>query len=242
MSLTWSDRPQSPLSALLRLREDACASAMSGRTSCVNRVSLEPSLDKTGGMDAGLAAVLGALVGAVGASSAAAITALLSRSQIRMQIEAESKRVLMEPRRNAYTAYAEGHKKVYGHISKAAVQVCISVNKQGDAYQECLQRAEESLRAAADEEDRLDHRQAVVYIEGPKFVTDACIAAGKALTLYRAEVFYEVDAMPNRTPSPENIQKIEKAGDEAFDLYLKYLYAASDALGSDLLGSGGSGI
>jgi hypothetical protein len=157
-----------------------------------------------------------------------------------MQISAESRRVLLGPRRSAYIAYAEKYRKTYILISEAATQVNISMNKEGDAYQESLWLAEARLRDAATEEEQLEHQVAAVLIEGPKGVINACIDAGRALTHYRAEVFYAVDAMPSRAPLSEEIQKIEKKGSEADLRYLEFLYAASDSLGADLRAVGGS--
>ncbi|WP_158973114.1 hypothetical protein [Streptomyces griseus] len=190
-------------------------------------------------MDSGLAAVLGATVGAVGTGGAAAIAALLGRSQTRMQLRADLQKSLREPRRAAYVAYAEGFRNSFELYQDAKRQLELALEFP-DSRSECLEGTRRLYGQAFERQKRLEHEESVVYVEGPLEVTSAVVKAGGALGEYRSallEALQGVDEVPD-SEVVSRIEKIELKVSAAHRSYLKFLYAASDALGYDPLKSG----
>ena len=58
--------------------------------------------------------------GALGTGSAAVVSGFLGRGQARMQLRAEHARLLREPRRSAYVAFAQGFQEVHALHTEAA--------------------------------------------------------------------------------------------------------------------------
>ncbi|WP_146207027.1 hypothetical protein [Streptomyces tirandamycinicus] len=187
-------------------------------------------------MDAGWAAVLGATVGAMGTGGAAVTAALLARSQVRIQVRAEHQRALRDPRKSAYVTFAELWKSRHDLVARAWIELCLAADNPGSSefanmIEMVSQLREEALAASVS----LDHAQAVVYVEGPRDVTSASIEATGALLDLLAALHEAFVAVQNGETLADRTTAYEEASSAANAKYLSFLYAASDALGGDVL-------
>ncbi|MFF3879406.1 hypothetical protein [Streptomyces sp. NPDC001978] len=187
-------------------------------------------------MDSGLAAVLGATVGAVGTGGAAVVAALFARSQVRMQLRAEHQRSLRDPRKAAYVTLAECWRSKHERASDAWMELRMTANHRGESEFAELLRAPSDHRAAAfNLTAALEHAQAVVYVEGPKAVTDASIHVSAELTSFLGKVHDANKAVHEGVSLDMHTEACEEARGNAYRQYLCFLYAASEVLGGDVL-------
>lgn len=189
-------------------------------------------------MDAGVAAVLGAAVGAIGTGGAGAIAALSSRSQARLQLRAEHTRMVREPRKSTYVAYAEMSKKAYDYITAAERKIKIMSQVSIAAADELIEQAREAYDTATEVIDLLQHAEAKVYVEGPPTVRSSAIRFSGALTDFRSAVLDALNNLPDESITVDDIEAIdlEAVRDKrgvAYRAYLEFLYKASDAIGTD---------
>jgi hypothetical protein len=187
-------------------------------------------------MDAGLAAVLGAAVGTIGTGGAAAITSLVNRSQSRMQLEAEHKRILLEPRRNTYIAFTEHFKKVHDALEDLQIHIASLVDIEADFGDERIREFWSMYAKVQEMIPTLDHLRAATYIEGPSAVTGACIDACNAMQESKSNTREVINELSSGNVSTELADSLQEEHMKAYDLYLRFLYTASDAAGARLLG------
>ncbi|MFE6808004.1 hypothetical protein ACFVEN_41125 [Streptomyces sp. NPDC057681] len=81
--------------------------------------------------------------------------------------------------------------------------------------------------------DALEHLQAQVYIEGPRRMISAAVDLGGKMTNFRHSVLDVID--PDASEGGDLQAAMDEASGTAYDAYLEFLYAASDAVGSDSL-------
>jgi hypothetical protein len=81
----------------------------------------------------------------------------------------------------------------------------------------------------------MDHVQAVVYVEGPREVTNASITASTRLIAFIDVVREASVAIRQGGPLEEHQESVELAMESAHRNYLEFLSASSEALGSELL-------
>ncbi|MFD3582629.1 hypothetical protein [Streptomyces sp. NPDC058683] len=183
-------------------------------------------------MDAGIAAVLGATVGALGTGGAGVVAALLTKSQARMQIQAEHARMLREPRKQAYASYAEAAKKDYERLTEARIALEVAAAHEPS-------RENQLTRVRALVEESVDHGNTVletweaqVYMEGPHSVVQATISLDGGLGELRdaiAEIIRKVE-----TGEDADLDAVREKGAIAHRAYLSYLYRASEALNTQV--------
>lgn len=179
-------------------------------------------------MDAGVAAVLGAVVGALGTGGAGITAALLSKSQVRMQIEAEHARAIREPRKAAYAAFAEAAKKDYERLGRALpmlVRASRYESQRADALAAVGEIIDESLHDVA---AVLEEREAHVYMEGPGRVIDSTLDVNEGLIAFRTAVLDALEKMENGEEA--DFDGLEQTRTVAHRHYLSYLHSASRAL------------
>ncbi|MFF3822192.1 hypothetical protein ACFYYD_37510 [Streptomyces bluensis] len=187
-------------------------------------------------MDSGLAAVLGATVGAIGTGGAAVLAAVFARSQVRMQIRAEHRRALRDPRKAAYVAFAECWRNRLELTSNAWIELQLAANRRNDPEFDELMQAASTYREEADALSApLEHAQAVVHVEGPREVTAACNVASGDLVTFRKKVHEAFVAVQNNASIVEMHEPGNNARNDAYASYLRFLSAASDVLGGDVL-------
>lgn len=187
-----------------------------------------------GAMDAGLAALLGATVGALGTGGAAFVTGSLGRRQARMQLRAEHVRLLREPRRSAYVAYAQCFQEVHALQAEAAKCASEAADAQ-EPHRGRLLRDADSAYARAGERlhGELQQRQSAVTVEGPPPVTAAALEAEGALLIARGDVHRYIRNLEDGNLADEH----ERAADDALlgvhQPLVRFLNAASAALADD---------
>jgi hypothetical protein len=185
-------------------------------------------------MDAGLAAVLGATVGAVGTGGAAIVAALLTRSQTRSQLSAEYARFIREPRKTAYTAYAEAVLRDHNLLSEAGVFLAMAAEEEGARKAEHITQARAAYETVASNDADLEHRYAQVAVEGPRTITSITVKLSAALTKFRGSVMTCLHALEQQgSCSSDAIELLDKKRRESFDAYLDFLRTASEVLGAD---------
>lgn len=81
----------------------------------------------------------------------------------------------------------------------------------------------------------LEHAQALVYVEGPKKVTDAALYASGALTDLTVYLHRSLVAVQNGEALGDRESHFQGLSGEAHQKYLNFLYAASDVLGEDVI-------
>ncbi|MFJ2241159.1 hypothetical protein [Streptomyces sp. NPDC087859] len=101
-------------------------------------------------MDAGLAALLSAAVGALGTGGAALATGLLGRGQARTQLGAEHVRLLREPQRAAYVAFAQCFQEVHTLHSEAAKSASEMTQAEEPDRSRLLNAADEAYARAGE--------------------------------------------------------------------------------------------
>ncbi|MEU3333755.1 hypothetical protein [Streptomyces sp. NPDC006668] len=188
-------------------------------------------------MDSGLAAVLGATVGALGTGGAAVVAAMFARSQLRMQIRAEHRRSLRDPRKAAYVAFAECWRNRLELTSSSWIELQLAAdNRESPEFRGLLEAASTYREQADSLSTALEHAQAVVYVEGPRAVTAASNEASGKLTTYRRKVHDAFVAVQRGEPIDAALLEVgNEARDAAYRAYLRFLRAASDVLGDDVL-------
>jgi hypothetical protein len=187
-------------------------------------------------MDSGLAAVLGAAVGAIGTGGAAVVAAMFARSQVRMQIRAEHRRSLRDPRKAAYVAFAECWRNRLELTSDAWIELQLAANHRGEPSFEGLLQAAYRYREQADSlSTALEHAQAVLYVEGPRAVTEASNEASGKLTAFRSKVNEAFEAVQQDAPLGMLREPCDEARSGAYSAYLRFLHTASGVLGGDVL-------
>ncbi|MFD0213445.1 hypothetical protein ACFVH9_31210 [Streptomyces hirsutus] len=187
-------------------------------------------------MDSGVAAVLGATVGAIGTGGAAVVAAMLARSQVRMQIRAEHRRSLRDPRKAAYVAFAECWRNRLELTSNAWIELQLAADRRGEPELEGLLRAAYAYREEADSlSTALEHAQAVIYVEGPRAVTEAANEASGQLVVFRRKVHDAFIAIQNEVSVDNLSEGCSESRSDAYSAYLRFLHAASDVLGGDVL-------
>ncbi|MFD3437983.1 hypothetical protein ACFWU3_10805 [Streptomyces sp. NPDC058685] len=155
-----------------------------------------------------------------------------------MQLHAEHLRALREPRKSAYVAYAECWKKRFNLIEQSWSDLYVADRHPGTQVAEGLLVSAAATRSEAiDMSAAMGPVQAVVYVEGPREVTHASVTASSRLVDLISLVRDSSAAVQNGEPAEEHAASFEPARNAAYNSYLDFLYAASDALGSDLLPS-----
>lgn len=186
-------------------------------------------------MDAGLAAVLGAVVGAVGTGGAGVVAALLARSQARFQLQAEHARIIREPRKAAYTSYAEALLRDHGRLTDAKSGLTVAARHEpSEPRSEILRVARQKWESVRADDTDLEHRYAQVAVEGPRTVTNAAVQVNFILGQFSAQVMECLHDLEQRgSCSPDAIALLEEKRDASYNAYLQYLDAASKAIGVD---------
>ncbi|WP_327672700.1 MULTISPECIES: hypothetical protein [unclassified Streptomyces] len=182
-------------------------------------------------MDSGLAAVLGATVGAVGTGGAGVVAALLARSQSRSLIRAEHARLIREPRKEEYAAYAEASKHQLQSLTEALHRLNL-LDTEEPARAEALRDLYTRIQAAADfNEGDLDAKEARVYIEGPREVIASTLKVAETLTRLLTSLWESVQAAEREEAI--DIDALNMKRREAHHEYLAFLYSSSEALSND---------
>ncbi|MDN3026433.1 hypothetical protein [Streptomyces sp. S.PB5] len=200
-------------------------------------------------MDAGLAALLGAAVGALGTGGAAAVTGLLGRGQARTQLRAEHVRLLREPRRSAYVAFAQCFQEVHALHSEAArsaasaavtgteAEAGTAAGTAGPDRDRLLTLAEEAYARAGERlHGELQSRKSAVTVEGPPALTAAAFEAEGALLVSRGEVYRWIRTLRQGTATADHERAAEDALLAVHHPFVTFLNAASAALADDGLG------
>ncbi|MFJ6799075.1 hypothetical protein [Streptomyces sp. NPDC091268] len=196
-------------------------------------------------MDAGLAGllggVIGAAVGAVGATASAWITGNKAQQQaevqsetqlgqVRLQIDAERRRSLLESRKSAYLAFTEGFHRVQETLSEAGIKLGgIEADDPPEEREERRRTARRLWNEARILNRQLDRLQHVVYVEGPHEMGSAAQVATGALVPYFGAVIDWLHAVDHGTETPQHGAEAGRAHSEAYGKLLDFLYAASDA-------------
>lgn len=163
-------------------------------------------------MDAGLAALLGAAVGTLGTGGAAVVTGLLGRSQARMQLQAEHARLLREPRRSAYVAFALCYQEVNALHMKAVKLASAAVDSVDPDRIRLLDDADDAYAQAGERlHGDLQRLQSGVTVEGPPVVTAAAFEAEDALLASRAELYGWLRHLKRGTAAAEHQRSAEDA-------------------------------
>jgi len=185
-------------------------------------------------MDSGLAAVLGAAVGALGTGGATIVTGLLGRAQARMQLKAEHVRILREPRRAAYSAFAECLQRIYALHAIEGQFAATAAGAEGLQREESLQEARRAYQQAGDLfHGELQRLQSSVTVEGPPSVTEAALRAGSALLNERGTLHRWIRFLENGTAAEEHERESDDAGLAAHVEIVSFLNEASSALAHD---------
>ncbi|KOU20213.1 hypothetical protein ADK52_27400 [Streptomyces sp. WM6372] len=162
------------------------------------------------------------------------VAALLARSQARVQVQADQRKSLREPRKIAYVAFAECWNKRYrlAEVGRVKLHMALRVPQ---AREELLAEVAAHRSAAMDLTTELEHLCAVVLVEGPAAVTSAAIEAS-------ATGFAQFNALndalrlfmsPN---APDGgLNDYDAKQHEAYKAYRAFLSEASDALSVDWL-------
>ncbi|MFJ3671536.1 hypothetical protein ACIPSE_34245 [Streptomyces sp. NPDC090106] len=188
-------------------------------------------------MDAGLAALLGAAVGALGTGCAAVVTGFLGRGQVRTQLRAEHLRLLREPRRAAYVAFAQCFQEVHALHSEAAQSAAGSTDADERDRGGLLDAAERAYAQAGERlHGELQLRQAAVTVEGPPTLTAAAFEAAGALLVSRGEVYRWIRLLRQGSATQEHERAAEDALLAVHHPLVSFLNAASDALADVGLG------
>ncbi|MDX3839403.1 hypothetical protein [Streptomyces europaeiscabiei] len=108
-------------------------------------------------------------------------------------------------------------------------------NPDASEYENLIRAAREFREQVFQASAALEHAQAVVYVEGPHAVTGASVHAAGALTTVVRCFHAATSAHPNGEAFSSLEADYETAHKAAHDKYLSFLYAASDALGEDLV-------
>ncbi|MFG2477554.1 hypothetical protein [Streptomyces fagopyri] len=148
-----------------------------------------------------------------------------------MQIYADHRRALREPRKSAYVAFAESWWTRYNLLVDGWIELAVAEeNYESSEYQNLISTARELRERVSASSESLEHAQAVVHVEGPFDVTDASVHAAGAL-IAAARCF---SAAVTASPSSEAFSRLdiefEAARSTAHEKYLAFLYAASKAL------------
>jgi hypothetical protein len=190
-------------------------------------------------MDAGVAALLGAAVGALGTGGAAVVTGLLGRGQARTQLRAEHVRLLREPRRAAYVAFAQCFQEVHALHTEAAKSSSDATDATEPDRSRLLSGAEEAYARAGERlYGEFQLRQSAVAVEGPPALTTAAFEAEGALLTSRGEVYRWIRASRLGTATEEHERAAEDALLAVHHPLVSFLNAASAALADDGLGAG----
>lgn len=185
-------------------------------------------------MDAGLAAVLGAIVGAIGSSGAAITTSILGRGQARMQMRAEHVRMLREPRRNSYIAFAECSQQVVELCGTARQCATTASVEEGPQRADRLREAVDAYKQASDLfYGELQKALASVTVEGPEHVTEAALRAVDALLTDRGTLHRWIRFLENNTATEEHENESSETYVIAHRERLNFLNKASRVLAED---------
>ncbi|QIJ61192.1 hypothetical protein [Streptomyces sp. JB150] len=181
-----------------------------------------------------MAALLGAIVGALGTGGAAFVTGSLGRGQARMQLRAEHVRLLREPRRSAYVAYAECFQEAHALHTEALKCASAAADAQEPDRGRLLRDADSAyVRAGERLHGRLQQLQSAVAVEGPPLVTAAALDAEDALLTARGDIHRYIRRLEDGTFTEEH----ERAADDALlgvhQQLVRFLNAASAALADD---------
>jgi hypothetical protein len=188
-------------------------------------------------MDQGLAAILGATVGAVGTGGVGLIAALLTRSQHRTQIRAEHLRLIREPRKGSYVAYASAARAEYDRLSDAVNHVETALEATADhARRQAREQVYSILRESTNSYRELRHLQAQVHVEGPMPIIEKAIDVLSCLTAFDGSIINVVRAQMEGLPTESLYEEMQDRKRAAHKAYLLFLYAATDALSADGLG------
>ncbi|MFB9632159.1 hypothetical protein ACFFR9_00800 [Streptomyces spiralis] len=185
-------------------------------------------------MDAGLAAVLGAAVGAVGTGGAGIVAALLARSQSRTQLQAEHVRLIREPRKGTYVAYAEAARQEHDRLVEILTRTTV-VARQGrsEAHESFMAVAEQLYQDSDQQAGARKHLEAQVYIEGPSTVIGAVVRLASSQHDFKESAHACLEQLRRGTCPPELVDAMHAKRDVAYDRYLGYLYAASAVMQAD---------
>jgi hypothetical protein len=189
-------------------------------------------------MDAGLAAVLGAAVGALGTGGAALLTGLLGRGQARTQLRAEHVRLLREPRRSAYVAFAQSFQEVQALHAEAFKSASAAAGTAEPDRSTLLDEADRLYAQAGDKlYGEFQQRQSGVTVEGPPPLTAAAFTAENALLTFRGELHRLIRGL-RRGPAAD---ELERAAEDALlavhPPLVRFLDVASGTLADDGLGA-----
>lgn len=185
-------------------------------------------------MDAGLAALLGAAVGALGTGGAAVVSGFLGRGQARMQLRAEHARLLREPRRSAYVAFAQGFQEVHALHTEAAKSASAAVEAEEPDRSRLLSDAHGAYTQAGDRlYGEFQQRQSAVMVEGPPALTAAAFEAESALLTSRGELYRWIRHLERGAAAEDH----ERAADDALlavhQSLVRFLNVASTTLSDD---------
>ncbi|MER5549456.1 hypothetical protein ABT072_45430 [Streptomyces sp. NPDC002589] len=186
-------------------------------------------------MDAGFAAVLGAAVGALGTGSAAIGAAVLARSQARAQLAAEHARIIREPRKAAYAAFAEKVLADHNRLTTAMNYLVINFRPARAAVREAaLTSARQCYESHVADSELLGHRYAQVVVEGPLRVTSTAAASSAALAAFQGEIYQCLTELEDAGHSGDDREaSMEERRTESHQAYLEFIHAASRAIAAD---------
>ncbi|MBJ6639885.1 hypothetical protein H4K36_22155 [Streptomyces sp. DHE7-1] len=185
-------------------------------------------------MDAGLAAVLGAAVGAIGTGGAGVVAALLARSQSRTQLQAEHLRLIREPRKATYVAYAEAVQQEHDRLLEILSRTTV-VARQGrsEALESFMAVAEQLYQDSDQQAGARKHLQAQVYIEGPSTVIGSAVDLASSQHDFKEAALACLQQLRRGSCPPELVDAMHEKRDVAYGKYLNYLYAASAVMQAD---------
>ncbi|MEU1045821.1 hypothetical protein ABZ400_11765 [Streptomyces sp. NPDC005897] len=162
------------------------------------------------------------------------IAALLTRSQHRTQIRAEHLRLIREPRRSSYVAYAAAARTEYDRLTDAAdhVETALAASSPADA-QQAREQARLILNESTASYRELRHLQAQVHVEGPMAIISKSITLLSALTEFEGAIIGTVQAQLEGLPTDAPATLMTERKRAAHKAYLQFLYGATEALGAD---------
>ncbi|WP_314175707.1 hypothetical protein [Streptomyces winkii] len=187
-------------------------------------------------MDSGLAAVLGATVGAVGTGGAGIIAALLARSQTRSQLTAEYARFIREPRKAAYTAYAEASFRAHNRLAEAGARLTIAARREESEQRttQYLAPARTDLEDVVNGHADLEHLYGQVVVEGPAPLTSTAVTLTVSLSQHQGQVLTCLKALElDGSCSSDALELLEEKRSQTYSSYLSFLHEAAKVLGAD---------
>ncbi|GAA0950079.1 hypothetical protein GCM10009576_081480 [Streptomyces rhizosphaericus] len=162
-------------------------------------------------------------------------TGLLGRAQARMQLKAEHVRVLREPRRAAYSAFAECLQQIRTLHDAIGSQLAAAAAGAEDLQrEESLQEALRVYQQAGDLfHGELQRLQSSVTVEGPPDVTKAALRAGSTLLYERGTLHRWIRFLEDGTAAEEHQRESDDANLAAQLEIVSFLNEASSALAYD---------